>query len=146
MCIIKLQLLCGESKLDDYSVKKYFGGLGVTLIRASIVNSLGFFVAENIKNNLPTTRTLGISQDNLKYIGKEIQNIPKKNLWHINKIEILSENLKNEKILNFSNKGNTLFSIIRNFDLYNHLFSNLIELLRFLKLQYNYVWQQCNLI
>jgi len=74
------------------------------------------------KNN--KFQTLGISKSNIDFFNENILNI-KKFLWNINKIEILSENLKNKKILNFSNKGNTLFSIIRNFDLYNHLFSNL---------------------
>ena len=74
------------------------------------------------KNN--KFQTLGISKSNIDFFNENILNI-KKFLWNINKIEILSENLKNKKILNFSNKGNTLFSIVRNFDLYNHLFSNL---------------------
>ena len=74
------------------------------------------------KNN--KFQTLGISKSNIDFFNENILDI-KKFLWNINKIEILSENLRNKKILNFSNKGNTLFSIIRNFDLYNHLFLNL---------------------
>ena len=68
------------------------GGLtSLTLAKILINKKINVHIYQkNIKNNLPTTRTLGISQDNLKYIGKEIQNIPKKNLWHINKIEIFS--------------------------------------------------------
>ena len=74
------------------------------------------------KNNI--FQTLGISKSNIDFFNENILNI-EKFLWNIDKIEILSENLKNKKILNFSNNGNILFSVIKNFDLYNHLFSNL---------------------
>ena len=70
------------------------------------------------------TRTIGISKKNLDFFNKEILNIDKF-LWNINKIQIYSDNLKNEKILNFQNGHKTLFSIIRNYDLYNYLHSNL---------------------
>ena len=46
-------------------------------------------------------------------------------LWNVNKIEIYSDNLKNEKILNFENNNKNLFSIVRNIDLYNCLFLDL---------------------
>ena len=81
---------------------------------------------KSIKKNLPTTRTLGISQDNLEYIEKEIQTIPKKNLWLINKIEIFSEKSSSDKIINFEKKKN-LFCIIKNDILYRLLSKNLIK-------------------
>ena len=40
---------------------------------------------------------------------------------NIKKIEIFSEKLKNNKILNFENNKNTLFYMIRNDELYNLL-------------------------
>ena len=43
---------------------------------------------------------------------------------NINRIEIFSENLKNEKILNFENNNKKLFSMV-NFDLYDHLLIHL---------------------
>ena len=49
---IKTRVQSDIALKDAIMTKKYFGGLGVTLLRASIVNSVGFFVAENIKNNL----------------------------------------------------------------------------------------------
>ena len=58
------------------------------------------------KNN--KFQTLGISKSNIDFFNENILDI-KKFLWNINKIEILSENLRNKKILNFSNKGNNLF-------------------------------------
>ena len=42
------------------------------------------------------TQTLGISRANIEYFNKNIINIDKF-LWDINKIEIFSQNLKNEK-------------------------------------------------
>ncbi len=70
------------------------------------------------------TQTLGISKSNIDFFNKNILDI-KKSLWDINKIEIFSENLKNEKIIKFDNNGKILFSVIRNFDLYHQLYSNL---------------------
>ena len=69
-------------------------------------------------------QTLGISKSNIDFFNENILNI-KKFLWNINKIEIFSENLKNEKLLNFGYDNKILFSIIRNFDLYNYLLLNL---------------------
>ena len=69
-------------------------------------------------------QTLGISKSNIEFFDEKILNI-KKFLWDINKIEIFSDNLKNEKILEFENNQDTLFSLITNFDLYNHLFLSL---------------------
>ena len=71
-------------------------------------------------------QTLGISKSNVEFFNKYILDI-KKFLWNIDKIEIFSENLKNEKILNFENKNQNLFSIIKNSDLYNHLLKDLIK-------------------
>jgi len=69
-------------------------------------------------------QTLGISKSNIDFFNENILDI-KKFLWNIDKIEIFSENLKNEKILSFENNNKSLFSIIRNFDLYNYLLKNL---------------------
>ena len=92
------------------------GGLtSLTLAKILINKKIDVHICQkNIKNNFPKTRTLGISQDNLKYIEKEIQTIPKKNLWRINKIEIFSEKLSKDKILNFEKKKDDLFYIIKN--------------------------------
>ncbi len=73
------------------------------------------------KNKINTTQTLGISKSNIDFFNNKILNI-KKLLWEIHKIEIYSDNLENKKILNFENKDKSLFSIVRNLDLYNNLF------------------------
>ena len=76
--------------------------------------------SNNDKNIYNKSQTLGISKSNVDYFNKNILDINKL-LWDINKIEIYSEKLNNEKILNFENNDNQLFSIIKNFQpiLYN---------------------------
>jgi len=69
-------------------------------------------------------QTIGISKNNIEFFNSNILNI-KKLLWDINNIEIFSESLKDQKILNFENKNKKLFSIIRNFQIYNLLYLNL---------------------
>ena len=54
------------------------------------------------------------------YFKNNIVNI-EKICWKINKIEILSENLNKEKLLNFVNDKNQLFSIVKNYKLYELL-------------------------
>ena len=73
---------------------------------------------KKIKTNYD--RTIGISKTNLEFFNKEILNINKLS-WNIDKIEIYSENLNNEKILNFQNTGQKLFSVIRNYELVYYL-------------------------
>ena len=41
-------------------------------------------------------------------------------IWKLKKIEIFSDNLKKEKLLNFQNNKNQLFSIIKNYKLYEY--------------------------
>jgi len=69
-------------------------------------------------------RTIGISKSNLEFFNKNIINI-KNILWDINKIEIYSEILNNEKILQFEKQNQKLFSIIKNYELVNLLLFSL---------------------
>ena len=69
-------------------------------------------------------RTIGISKSNLEFFNKNILNL-ESILWDINKIEIYSEILNNEKILKFENQNQKLFSTIKNHQLIDHLFSSL---------------------
>ncbi len=101
-------------------------GLTSLTLAMSLANQgvkVDIFSDKKIKKN-NKIQTLGISKSNVDFFNDNILNI-EKFLWKIDQIEILSDNLKNKKILNFSNKDNTLFSIVRNFDLYNHLLLNL---------------------
>ena len=82
-----------------------------------------FFKKKKIKFN--HSRTIGISKSNYEYFNKNIINI-EKIIWKLKKIEIYSENLKNEKILNFEN-NNQLFSIIKNHQIYSALNKSLLK-------------------
>ena len=75
---------------------------------------------------LDKSRTLGISKSNTDFINKNIININKL-LWKLKKIEIFTENLKKEKLINFENKNDQLFSIIKNHELYKILEKNLLK-------------------
>ena len=86
------------------------------------------------KRKYNKNQTIGISKSNIDFFNKKILNI-NKFLWNIKNIEIYSENLEHQKILDFQNRHNHLFSIVKNFNLYNHLFDNLKKnkLIRFSK-------------
>ena len=95
--------------------------LAKTLINLGV--SVDIFYIKDVKKN-NSVQTLGISKANIEFFNKYIMNI-KKFLWNINKIEIFSENLNNEKILKFQNKKENLFSIIRYSNLYDYLLADL---------------------
>ena len=76
---------------------------------------------------LYSSRTIGISQSNLEFFEKEIYNIPKKSRWEIKKIEIFSEKIKRENLLNFENDKKILFYMVKNDELYNLLRRNIIK-------------------
>ncbi len=78
----------------------------------------------NKKHTIDRSRTIGISKSNVEYFNKKIININQIS-WKLKKIEVFTDNFKNEKILNFENKNNQLFSIIKNFSLYELLNKNL---------------------
>ena len=82
---------------------------------------------ENKFKKLTPSRTIGISKNNLEFFKKEIHEIPKQNCWKINKIEIYSQKLENENILNFENKKNELFFMVKNQEFYKLLNMNLLK-------------------
>ena len=99
----------------------------ISLVLAKTLANQGIFVDfffKHKKTKINKTSTLGISKSNVEFFNKNILNI-KKLLWKINKIEIYSDNLKNEKLINFNNKNEHLFSIIKNFELQKCLLSNI---------------------
>ncbi len=81
---------------------------------------------DNQTKKIDKSRTLGISKANVDFLNQNILNI-KKLLWGIDKIEIYSDNLTKEKILNFENRTQTLFSVVKNYELYNCLKKNLLK-------------------
>ena len=83
------------------------------------------FYHKNKIKNLSSSRTIGISKNNLEFFRNEIYKIPKKNFWEIKKIEIYSEKLKKENVLKFENDNEDLFYMVRNDYLYKLLLSNM---------------------
>ena len=73
---------------------------------------------KKIIHRISSSRTIGISKSNLEFFKKEIVEIPKKDIWKIEEIEIYSE--KN-KILNFKDNQKKLFYMIENKKLYKLL-------------------------
>ena len=85
------------------------------------------FYCKNKIENLSSSRTIGISKDNLEFFRKEIFKIPEKNFWEIKKIEIYSEKLKKENLLNFQNATDKLFYMIKNDNLYKLLINEIYK-------------------
>ena len=82
---------------------------GLTLAKALVNQNIYVdLLAQKKDSRLNKSRTLGISKSNSDYFNKNIINI-EKFLWKLKKIEIFSENLKKEKIINFENTSNQLF-------------------------------------
>ena len=76
------------------------------------------YIKKNL--NLSKTRTIGISKSNIDYFNKKIININLL-LWKLKKIEIFSDNLSREKLVNFEKDNEQIFSIIQNHNLYQIL-------------------------
>ena len=70
--------------------------------------------------NINYSRTLGISKSNVDFFNDYIVDI-RKNIWQLKKIEIFTDNLKKEKLLNFENNNEQLFSIVKNYKVYEIL-------------------------
>ena len=93
----------------------------LTLAKALVNQNIHVDLIHTKKNSTPDqTRTIGISKSNTDYFNKNIINIEKL-LWKLKKIEIFSDNLKKEKLLNFEKSNEQLFSIVKNHDLYKIL-------------------------
>ena len=102
-------------------------GLSSLTLAKALVNQNIFvdLITQNKKLTFSNkSRTLGISKSNIEFFNEEIINI-KPIVWKIKKIEVFSENLRNEKLLNFESKNEEIFSIIKNKKLYDILKKNL---------------------
>ena len=101
-------------------------GLSATSLAKALVNQNIYvdIFTEKKELKLNKSRTLGISNNNIHFFNKYIINIEKL-IWKLKKIEIFSENLKKENLLNFENDNNYLFSTVKNYDLYKLLIKNL---------------------
>ena len=94
---------------------------GLTLAKALVNQNIYVDLLTEKKDvKFDKSRTLGISKSNSDFFNKNIINIEKL-IWKLKKIEIFSDKLKQEKLINFENSNDQLFSIIRNQELYKIL-------------------------
>ena len=92
----------------------------LTLAKALVNQNIYVDVFSSQKTLKPDpSRTLGISKSNTDFFKKYIIDI-EKIIWKIKKIEIFTDNLKNEKLINFENNI-ALFSIVKNSQLFEVL-------------------------
>ena len=94
------------------------GGLtALTLAKALVNYEIDVDVLFDKKNlKINDTRTIGISKNNIDFLNSNIINIEKL-IWKIKRIEIFSENLNREKIIDFKTSEDHLFSILKNYEL-----------------------------
>ena len=103
------------------------GGLTSLSLAKNLINkkiNVHFYHKNKIKN-LSSSRTIGISKNNLEFFRKEIYKIPKNILWEIKKIEIYSKKLETENLLRFEKDKVNLFYMVKNDDLYKLLINNM---------------------
>ena len=97
------------------------GLTALTLAKALVNHEIKVDVFLNKKNlKINDSSTIGITKDNIDFFNKNIINL-EKIIWKLKRIEIFSENLKKEKLLNFEVKKDQLFSIFKNQKLYKLL-------------------------
>ena len=87
--------------------------LAKTLVNQKINVDL-FFNKKNYK--ISESRTIGITNDNVQFFNNNIINI-EKIIYKLNKIEIYSDNLEKQKLIDFGNNNDHLFSIVKNYKL-----------------------------
>ena len=112
-------------------------GLSSLTLAKALVNQKIFvdILAEKKNNYIDKSRTIGISKTNIEFFKNHIINI-EKITWKLKKIEIYSDNLKKEKLLNFENNKSELFSIVKNFKLYELLHKSLSKSKYFKKINF----------
>ena len=99
----------------------------LTLAKALVNQNIYVDIIEPKKINLPDkSRTIGISKSNVEFFNSSIIDLNKIS-WKLKKIEIFSDNLRKEKLINFENNGSELFSIIRNRNLFKVLQKSLVK-------------------
>ena len=84
--------------------------LAKTLVNYKIYVDL-FFSKKNYK--ISESRTIGITNDNVNSFNNNIINI-EKIIWKLKSIEIFSDHLNKERLINFDTNKDHLFSIVKN--------------------------------
>ena len=97
------------------------GLTALTLAKALVNCKINVDLLYNKKNfKINDSRTIGITNHNINFFNNNIINI-EKNIWKLKKIEIFSDNLKKERLVNFKANEDSLFSIVKNNKLYQLL-------------------------
>ena len=113
-----------------------YGLSSLTLAKALVNQNIYVDLFTQKKINPPDkTRTIGISKSNMEFINDAIINVDKI-AWKLKKIEIFSDNLGKEKLIDFENNNNQLFSIIKNQNLFDVLEKSLSKDKYFKKTNY----------
>jgi len=101
------------------------GLVSLSLAKTLANQAINVDIFGNKKRNInDKLRTLAISKNNVEFFNNNIANIEKL-LWNVRRIEVFTENLQKEKLINFEKDNKNIFSIIRNFELNNFLISEL---------------------
>ena len=100
----------------------------LTLAKALVKQNIFVDVLHDKKNSsVIKTRTISISKSNTDYLNDNVINIDKF-LWKLKKIEIFSDNLKKQKLIDFRKNHEHIFSIFKNYEFYqlleHHLSNN----------------------
>ena len=86
----------------------------LTLAKALVKCKINVDLLYNKKNpKINDPRTIGITNNNINFFNNNIINI-EKNIWKLKRIEIFSDNLKKERLVNFKANKDSLFSIVKN--------------------------------
>ena len=112
-------------------------GLSSLTLAKSLVNQKIYVDVLYFKKtySVDKTRTIGISKSNVKFFNEKIINI-EKIINKLNKIEIYSDKLKKQKLINFGNNNDHLFSITKNYKLREILEKNLFKNKYFRKINF----------
>ena len=104
------------------------GLTSLSLAKILIKKKINVHIYHQKKNiTLIPSRTIGITENNISFLKKENFQFSKKYAWEIKRIEIYTEKLKSNKILNFENNNNKLFFMIKNDEFYKKLNKQLID-------------------
>ena len=107
-----------------------------TLAKALVNQNIHVDIVSQKKFNLlDKSRTIGISKSNIDFFNNSIINLDKIS-WKLKKIEIFTDNLTKEKLINFENNKTELFSIVKNYKLYEILEKSLSKSKYFKKINF----------
>ena len=103
------------------------GLTALTLAKALVNHEISVDIFLSKKNyKINNTRTIGIAKNNIDFFNKNIINI-EKIIWKLKRIDIFSENLKEDQLINFKANDDYLFSILKNQKLYKLLEKDLLK-------------------